>query len=107
MAVQIDGTKCAYIRGECECHCHDDGGSSCCCGEHGDEASACSCETDCCGDGGNCGCCSADDCIGCAEVCPEDAICRKDQKIMVDQDLCTECGLCMTVCAYDAIYILE
>ena len=40
----------------------------------------------------------------CAEACPEDAITkRKDSIVIMDYDLCTGCQACIEVCPYDAI----
>ena len=113
MAVRVDKDRCAYIKGECECHnMVRNEGSGCCCNNH--EVGACDnscdcacqgeCHTGCVSDIGE-GCCSGNECLGCAEICPEDAIGRMDRKVVIDEERCTECGLCMTVCAYDAIYI--
>ena len=40
----------------------------------------------------------------CAQVCPEEAIKRRDDGIVVlDQDKCVGCRLCVEECPYDAI----
>ncbi len=40
----------------------------------------------------------------CAEVCPEEAITkRKDQIVVMDYDLCTGCQSCIEECPYEAI----
>lgn len=40
----------------------------------------------------------------CAAVCPEDAICRRDDGIVVlDSGLCTGCRACVAECPYEAI----
>ena len=40
----------------------------------------------------------------CADVCPEEAICKRDDGIVVmDYDLCTGCQACIDACPYDAI----
>ncbi len=94
MAVQVDGSKCAYIKGECDCS------------SHGSEMT-CNCNCDC-HSNGETGCCSSSSgCLGCAEVCPEHAISRMERQIVIDEERCTECGVCMSVCAYDAIYIVK
>jgi Fe-S-cluster-containing dehydrogenase component len=40
----------------------------------------------------------------CAEACPEEAICKRDDGIVVmDYDLCSGCRACIDECPYDAI----
>jgi len=40
----------------------------------------------------------------CMDVCPEEAITKREDGIVVmDYDLCTGCQACMDVCPYDAI----
>ena len=40
----------------------------------------------------------------CADVCPEEAIQKRDDSIVVmDYDLCTGCQACIDACPYDAI----
>lgn len=39
----------------------------------------------------------------CMEVCPVNAIVRVNSRAYINQDLCRECGLCKTVCPYNAI----
>lgn len=43
----------------------------------------------------------------CKEVCPKNAISIVDGKIVIDQDKCIKCGLCMKACSYDAIIKLQ
>ena len=48
-----------------------------------------------------------DDCLGCtkcAKVCPADAIAYTPyEKHVIDIEKCTQCGLCLGECQYDAI----
>jgi Fe-S-cluster-containing dehydrogenase component len=40
----------------------------------------------------------------CAEVCPEEAITkREDNIVLLDEDRCSGCGLCIEACPYDAV----
>lgn len=40
----------------------------------------------------------------CAEACPESAIIKRDDAIVIiDKDLCTGCGTCIEACPFDAI----
>lgn len=42
----------------------------------------------------------------CAEVCPESAIRkREDSIVVIESELCTGCGLCIDECPYDAIML--
>ena len=42
----------------------------------------------------------------CMKVCPEDAIKRRpDGLVWIDQDACTNCGLCQAACPYDVIFM--
>jgi ferredoxin len=46
-----------------------------------------------------------DDCIGCgtcAEDCPAEAISEKEDKFVIDPELCTECGTCADNCPLEA-----
>lgn len=42
-------------------------------------------------------------CLECVEVCPVKAISEKDGCIVIDKDLCLECGCCASACANSAI----
>ena len=45
--------------------------------------------------------CEAPDCV---EACPEEAVVRREDGIvLMDEGLCSGCGLCMEACPYDAI----
>ncbi|MCF7798296.1 4Fe-4S binding protein [Candidatus Woesearchaeota archaeon] len=48
----------------------------------------------------SCGCGGA--CEGCVEICPTGALTRED-KLSVDIDKCTDCGLCINSCKHDAL----
>jgi Fe-S-cluster-containing hydrogenase component 2 len=42
----------------------------------------------------------------CLEACPEDAISRKQNNvIMVDEDSCTGCGLCVEACPFNSVFL--
>lgn len=44
----------------------------------------------------------------CVEVCPVTALTQaEDGVIAVDYDLCTECGLCVEACPFDAVLTFE
>lgn len=43
----------------------------------------------------------------CREVCPKQAITMKDGKSVIDESKCIKCGLCVSVCPYNAILKLE
>ncbi len=62
------------------------------CGDINDGVCHCDCDTEG-GDG---------KCMGCAEVCPVEAIIR-NVTVIVDHDMCTLCGQCIEACPYDAI----
>ena len=53
-----------------------------------------------------CGCSSGNFsgncCDGCAEACPTEAITRAD-KLIIDQDLCIECNVCIEACEHGAL----
>lgn len=42
-------------------------------------------------------------CLACVEVCPMKAISEEDGKIVINKDVCLECGCCASACANDAI----
>jgi NADP-reducing hydrogenase subunit HndC len=43
-------------------------------------------------------------CMVCARACPAVAITGKKREIhVIDQDKCTKCGKCFTVCRFDAV----
>ena len=42
--------------------------------------------------------------LACVEVCPEDAISKRDDNIVIlNEDKCIGCGFCIDECPYDAI----
>ena len=44
----------------------------------------------------------------CVEVCPEDALTQQEDRVIkVDYDLCTECGVCVKACPFDAVMTLD
>ena len=44
----------------------------------------------------------------CAEVCPEEAIQKRtDDLVVMDYDLCTGCQVCIDACPYDAISYVD
>ena len=57
----------------------------------------------CCWKDGKCtsGCCD-EKCDGCVEVCPSNALERKDI-VVFDPEKCVDCGLCIEACKYSAI----
>ncbi|MFH0869984.1 MAG: 4Fe-4S binding protein [archaeon] len=57
----------------------------------------------CCWKDGKCsGCGCGKACVGCVEACPFGALQRKD-KLILDKDLCSECGACVTACKHGAL----
>jgi ferredoxin len=48
----------------------------------------------------SCSCCSA--CEGCVEICPVNALQRKD-KLIIDKKKCISCGACIAACKHNAI----
>ncbi|HBH13649.1 MAG TPA: hypothetical protein DDX29_11140 [Clostridiales bacterium] len=42
-------------------------------------------------------------CMECVEVCPENAIIKKKNKIKIDRDKCTSCMRCVKVCRKEAL----
>ena len=51
----------------------------------------------------------AEKCVGCGkcvEVCPQGVFELKDKKaVIIDKDLCIECGACKNNCEYEAIQV--
>jgi len=48
-------------------------------------------------------------CVGvkdtkCREVCPVSAIYENDEKLVIDAELCIDCGACVQACPVSAIY---
>ncbi|OGF27539.1 hypothetical protein A2303_01620 [Candidatus Falkowbacteria bacterium RIFOXYB2_FULL_47_14] len=50
----------------------------------------------------SCDCGQSEACNGCVEICPVQAIVRKD-KVEIDKEKCIECGACVAVCPKGAI----
>ncbi len=46
-----------------------------------------------------------DDC--CAEACPEDAISMVGDVLVVNEEICTGCGICEKTCKYGVIRVVE
>ena len=44
-----------------------------------------------------------DECIACADECPNDAITAGDDKYSINADECLDCGSCADACPNDAI----
>lgn len=43
-----------------------------------------------------------EECSGCVEVCPVQALSR-EQKLEIDQEKCIMCGACVAICDHDAL----
>jgi NAD-dependent dihydropyrimidine dehydrogenase PreA subunit len=57
----------------------------------------------CCFENGKCKSCSCGKaCTGCVEVCPVEALSRKD-KLVLDKNKCIECGACVEACKHNAL----
>ena len=41
----------------------------------------------------------------CVDICPVDAITLEDDKAVIDEEACTDCGQCVDECPNDAITI--
>lgn len=41
----------------------------------------------------------------CVEHCPQDAISIKEGAVLIDDEMCTGCGVCETVCPYGVIHV--
>jgi len=47
-------------------------------------------------------------CLACIKPCPENAITGEFEKIhIIDQALCSRCGICRSVCNFDAIRVVS
>ena len=58
-----------------------------------------------CGCGCSCGAHDHDaDCKKCVDVCPEGAI-THSKGIIIDDELCTECGVCVDDCCKGALHL--
>ncbi|HHN81629.1 MAG TPA: hypothetical protein ENN11_03300 [Methanomicrobia archaeon] len=73
MAIVVNKEKCCTYTGTCQCT-----------GCHCEKSQAHSCTS------------------SCVDVCPTEAI-RDLNGIVIDQDLCDECGLCIDACENDAL----
>ncbi len=61
----------------------------------------------CCWKNGKClSCACGGACEGCVEVCPVEALKRKD-KIVIDKEKCIGCGACVDACKHHAISLEE
>lgn len=61
----------------------------------------------CCWKDGKCSSCECGEaCVGCVEACPVDALQRK-MLLEYDPLNCTDCGLCIDACKYNAISLEE
>ena len=57
----------------------------------------------CCWKDGKCTECSCEgECTGCAEICPVNALVRKE-KLEINHEACIDCGSCIAVCKYQAL----
>ncbi|RZN50470.1 hypothetical protein EF808_00370 [archaeon] len=74
MAIVVNKEQCCTYTGTCNC-------------------TGCQCEKS------QAQCCSTKPCV---EACPTDAI-KDINGIMIDQDLCDECGLCIDACENGAL----
>lgn len=75
MEIKIDYNKCCWKNGGCKCGC-------------------------------KCGSTKANQaCKGCAEVCPVDAITRKE-KVIIDKEKCIFCSACVEACPNNALSLV-
>ncbi|MBU1113234.1 MAG: 4Fe-4S binding protein [Candidatus Omnitrophica bacterium] len=51
----------------------------------------------------SCGCGS--DCVGCVEACPSGAL-KRSKILEYSAENCTDCGLCIQACKYDALSLI-
>lgn len=57
----------------------------------------------CCWRDGECTSCSCDEeCTGCLEACPVEAITR-DDKVVIDNEKCIDCDACISACEKGAL----
>lgn len=42
-------------------------------------------------------------CLSCIEVCPVQAILEKDETVVINKEICLECGCCASTCPHNAI----
>jgi len=58
----------------------------------------------CCWKDGKCTSCCCEKCTGCVDICPVNAIERKEN-LEIDESKCIDCGACVSVCKHDALSI--
>lgn len=46
-------------------------------------------------------------CLQCYMYCPDGVIYKTENKVSIDYDFCKGCGICPTVCKFDAIHMVN